>query len=101
MNVSESDFTFIGELESFIPYLLQKTDKMYVRGDLNSSTMLFSELMTIKDISKGKNLTFDESKFIFLSIMSGNISEDLIFKFLINLSKKGETADEIAGNIIY
>ena len=49
INVSESDFTFTGELESFIPYLLQKTDKMYIRGDLNSSTMLFSELMTIKD----------------------------------------------------
>ena len=53
----------------------------------------------IKDISKGKNLTFDESKFIFLSIMSGNISEDLIFKFLTDLSKKGETADEIAGGV--
>ena len=48
----------------------------------------------INDISKGKNLSFDESKSIFLSIMSGNISEDLIFKFLINLSKKEETADE-------
>ena len=53
----------------------------------------------IKDISKGKNLSFGESKFIFLSIMSGNISENLIFKFLIDLSKKGETADEIAGGV--
>ena len=53
----------------------------------------------INDISKGNNLTFDESKSIFLSIMSGNISEDLIFKFLTNLSSKGETADEIAGGV--
>ena len=53
----------------------------------------------IKDISDGKNLSFDESKLIFLSIMSGNISEDLIFKFLTSLSKKGETADEIAGGV--
>ncbi len=53
----------------------------------------------IKDISDGKNLSFVESKFIFLSIMSGNISEDLIFKFLTSLSKKGETADEIAGGV--
>ena len=53
----------------------------------------------INDISKGKNLSFDESKSIFLSIMSGNISEDLIFKFLTDLSKKGETADEIAGGV--
>jgi len=53
----------------------------------------------IKEISEGKNLSFDESKSIFLSIMSGNISEDLIFKFLTDLSKKGETADEIAGGV--
>jgi len=53
----------------------------------------------INDISKGKNLSFDESKSIFLNIMSGNISEDLIFKFLTDLSKKGETADEIAGGV--
>ena len=53
----------------------------------------------IKDILEGKNLSFDESKSIFLSIMSGNISEDLIFKFLTGLSTKGETADEIAGGV--
>jgi len=53
----------------------------------------------IKDISERKNLSFDESKSIFLNIMSGNISEDLIFKFLTNLSTKGETADEIAGGV--
>ncbi len=53
----------------------------------------------IKDISKGKNLTFTESKKIFLDIMSGNMKEDLIFNFLVNLSKKGETSDEIAGGV--
>ena len=53
----------------------------------------------IEDISEGKNLSFEESKSIFLSIMSGNISEGLIFKFLTDLSKKGETADEIAGGV--
>ena len=53
----------------------------------------------IKDILKGKDLGFEESKSIFLSIMSGNIKEDLIFKFLTGLSSKGETADEIAGGV--
>ena len=53
----------------------------------------------INDISKGKNLSFQESKIAFLNIMSGNMSEDLIHKFLINLSAKGETADEIAGGV--
>ena len=53
----------------------------------------------IKNISDGKNLSFEESKNIFLNIMSGKISEDLIYLFLKNLSKKGETADEIAGGV--
>tara|TARA_Y100000590_G_scaffold347864_1_gene398644 strand:- start:1208 stop:2212 length:1005 start_codon:yes stop_codon:yes gene_type:complete len=53
----------------------------------------------IMDISKGRNLTFEESKSIFLNIMSGNMSENLIHDFLVNLSKKGETSDEIAGGV--
>jgi len=53
----------------------------------------------IKNISEKKNLNFEESKIIFLSIMSGNIGEDLIFKFLTDLASKGETADEIAGGV--
>ena len=53
----------------------------------------------IKNILRGKNLTFEESKKIFLDIMSGNMSEDLIYSFLINLSKKGETSEEIAGGV--
>ena len=33
----------------------------------------------IKNISEGKNLSFEESKSIFLSIMSGDLGDDLIF----------------------
>ena len=53
----------------------------------------------IKSIGKGKDLTFDESKEIFLNIMEGKVSEKLIYDFLINLSNKGETSDEIAGGV--
>ena len=53
----------------------------------------------INNISKGKNLSFEESKTAFLNIMNGNMSEDLIYKFLTNLSAKGETAEEIAGGV--
>ena len=53
----------------------------------------------INNISKGKNLSFEESKTAFLNIMSGNMNEDLIYKFLVNLSAKGETAEEIAGGV--
>jgi len=53
----------------------------------------------IKIILEGKDLTFEESKSIFLDIMSGKIGDDLIFKFLKGLSNKGETAEEIAGGV--
>ena len=53
----------------------------------------------INQISQGKNLSFDESKLIFLNIMTGQMNEDLIYKFLTSLSSKGETAEEIAGGV--
>ena len=60
--------------------------------------MCKSEIL-IKNISKGKNLTFKESKLIFLDIMSGKLNEELIYSFLTNLTNKGETAEEIAGGV--
>ena len=53
----------------------------------------------INDIGKGKNLSFEESKEIFVNIMNGEVSENLIHSFLINLAAKGETSDEIAGGV--
>ena len=53
----------------------------------------------INNITKGQNLSFEESKTIFLSIMNGKMSENSIYNFLTNLSKKGETSDEIAGGV--
>ena len=53
----------------------------------------------IKIILEGKDLNFEESKSIFLDIMSGKIGDDLILKFLKGLSNKGETAEEIAGGV--
>ena len=53
----------------------------------------------INNISKGENLTFEESKKIFLDIMSGNMKEELIYNFLTLLSTKGETSEEIAGGV--
>tara|TARA_B100000029_G_scaffold409754_1_gene411435 strand:+ start:710 stop:1714 length:1005 start_codon:yes stop_codon:yes gene_type:complete len=53
----------------------------------------------INKIEKGLDLSFEESKQIFLNIMSGSMTEDLIYNFLVNLSAKGETAEEIAGGV--
>ena len=53
----------------------------------------------IDKISNNKNLTFEESKKIFLDIMSGNMKEESIYNFLTLLSTKGETSEEIAGGV--
>ena len=53
----------------------------------------------IKKVQSGINLSFEETKSVFLHIMSGKMSEEKIFSFLVGLSKKGETADEIAGGV--
>ena len=53
----------------------------------------------IDQIKRGKNLTFDQSKFLFTEIMNGKMNEDLIYQFLTNLAEKGESADEIAGGV--
>ena len=50
-------------------------------------------------IANGKDLSFEESKSIFLDIMSGKMKENLIHKFLTQLSLKGETSEEIAGGV--
>ena len=53
----------------------------------------------LSKIKKKENLTFEESKIAFNSIMAGQVDESKIFEFLTSLSRKGETADEIAGGV--
>ncbi len=53
----------------------------------------------LSKIKKKENLTFEESKIAFNSIMAGQVDESKIFEFLTLLSRKGETADEIAGGV--
>ena len=53
----------------------------------------------LSKIKKKENLTFEESKIAFNSIMVGQVDESKIFEFLTSLSEKGETADEIAGGV--
>ena len=51
------------------------------------------------EISQGDNLTSEESEKVFDKILSQKIEENEIIKFLIGLSKKGESASEILGAI--
>ena len=49
--------------------------------------------------SSTKNLTQEESATIFQKIFLGEISETEIEDFLLNLSNKGETSDELTGAV--
>ena len=60
---------------------------------MNESEKLMNNILNNKDLS------FDESKKIFLDIMNGKMKEESIYNFLKKLSEKGETADEIAGGV--
>ena len=53
----------------------------------------------IKKLTNNENLSFEESKSLFLNIMEGKYDEMSIIKILESLSNKGETKDELAGGI--
>jgi anthranilate phosphoribosyltransferase len=53
----------------------------------------------IKKLEFNENLSFDESKSLFLDIMEGRYDEDSIIRILKAFSKKGESKDELAGGI--
>ena len=53
----------------------------------------------LSKLKNSENLSFEESKFAFEIIMEGKASENEIFDFLTLLSKKGESANEIAGGV--
>ena len=53
----------------------------------------------IKKLESSENLSFEESKTLFLKIMEGKYDEPKIIKILETLSDKGETKDELAGGI--
>ena len=53
----------------------------------------------INKLKNKGNLTFEESKSAFESMMSGKVKEEKIHDFLIFSSNKGETSDEIAGGV--
>jgi len=53
----------------------------------------------LEKLKKKENLNFEESKSVFEIIMSGQAKDDHIYDFLILLSDKGESPDEIAGGV--
>ena len=53
----------------------------------------------LSKLKRNENLSFEESKSAFETIMEGKASDDEIFNFLTLLSKKGESSSEIAGGV--
>ena len=54
----------------------------------------------LKKLDKSISLSFEESKFMFDELTSGQVSDDIIEKILIKLSSKGESVEEISGGVI-
>ena len=53
----------------------------------------------VGNLKKGQNLSFEETKSLFSSLMEGKFDETAIIEILEALIKKGETKDELAGGI--
>ena len=53
----------------------------------------------IAKLKRGKNLSFEESKALFVDLMEGKYQEASIIEILESFLKKGETKDELAGGI--
>jgi len=53
----------------------------------------------IEKLKNNENLSFEESKSLFSSLMEGKYDENSIIKILESLTQKGETKDELAGGI--
>ncbi len=53
----------------------------------------------VKNLKNGQNLSFEESKSLFSSLMQGEYNEPTIIEILESFLKKGETKDELAGGI--
>ncbi len=53
----------------------------------------------VEKLKKGQNLSFEESKALFVELMEGKYGENLIIEILESFIKKGETKDELAGGI--
>ena len=51
----------------------------------------------LKKLSDKKNLTIEETQFLFRMIMNSEISDEQISSILIGLANKGEVSDEITG----
>ncbi len=50
-------------------------------------------------LKKGQNLSFEESKTLFIELMEGRHEQKTVIEILEALLKKGETKDELAGGI--
>ncbi len=53
----------------------------------------------VEKLKKGENLSFEQSKFLFMELMEGKYDENSIIEILEALLNKGETKDELAGGI--
>lgn len=94
ITIADSDFKFKGSITQFIPYLLDVSTKIAVKGELESVYVKFDELMTIKDINAS------DGKVVLTSTMPNWFEADLNTK-IGQLSYKYFVAENIDAGIDY
>ena len=85
LKISNSEFGYVGKIENFIPYILQKKKTITIKGNVNSSKILFHEIINnnnSKNDSKKRtfpqniqvDLTTYFTKFIYNNFISNNLN---------------------------
>jgi len=101
--IADSDLDFAGDINDLIGYILKKKDTIDITGKLKSTYMKFDELLTLKDISEGKDagtmpnwisadLNTNITTFSYNDFIASDIKGQLIYK------NKSLTGDDIRLN---
>ena len=101
--IADSDLDFEGNITDLIGYILKKKDIIDITGKLKSTYMKFDELLTLKDISKGKgaetmpnwintDLNTNITTFSYDDFIASDITGQLTYK------KKNFTGENISLN---
>ncbi len=54
----------------------------------------------MRKVDRGEDLSVDQTRLAFDEIFTGGIADEYIAQFLLNLTKKGETVDELTGAVL-
>ena len=105
--ISETDFNFKGEIQNFVPYLLNSAPKIYINGDLSSTYTNFSELVNLSESNNDEimpdwidaSTNIDISNLSYKNFIASDINSSLSYKNK-NLNITNLTSKALNGNIL-